>query len=139
MRRWIVTLGLALFVIEARPTGAQNVDVTVVAGMADAFLLRISRGEIDEAYDIFLTGSTIDAVQVAGLKEKTKSGLPLYGPSHGHDLVRQEAFGTSVIRLLYLLKCQQHPITWEFYFYKTNDRWIVSSLKFMDTFDLLVR
>jgi hypothetical protein len=106
--------------------------------MAEEFLSRIAKAEIDKAYEAFLEGSSIDAKQVELLRQKTKSGLPLYGTILGRELIREESFGTSVVRLVYLLKCEQHPITWEFYLYKPKDRWIVSSLKFLDTFDLLV-
>jgi hypothetical protein len=44
--------------------------------------------------------------------EKARAHRPWHydEPSHGYELVRQEVFGTSVIRLVRLLKCQQHPI-----------------------------
>jgi hypothetical protein len=71
------------------------------------------------------------------LKQQTQTGLPIYGKVLGYELIREEAFGDSVTRLVYLLKSEKHPTVWEFYFYKPESEWFLSNILFNDQFQLL--
>lgn len=73
------------------------------------------------------------------MKTQTKSGLPLYGAILGCDFVREEAFGKSVTRLVYILKSEKAPTVWQFYFYKPADKWFLGNVVFNDQFDALER
>jgi len=107
---------------------------------AESFLQMVQDGKIDEAYDMLFVGSSIpsskpQAVQM--LKTQTSSGLPLYGTVLGFDKVREELFGDSVVRLVYILKSEIAPTVWEFYFYKPKGKWFLANIIFNDQFKLL--
>jgi len=104
------------------------------------FLQMVQNGKINEAYDMLFLGSSIpsskpQAVQM--LKTQTSSGLPLYGSILGFEKVREEVFGASVIRLVYILKSEIAPTVWEFYFYKPKGTWFLANITFNDKFNLL--
>jgi hypothetical protein len=104
------------------------------------FLQMVQDGKINEAYDLLFLGSSIpsskpQAVQM--LKTQTSSGLPLYGSILGFEKVREESFGASVIRLVYILKSEIAPTVWEFYFYKPKGTWFLANIIFNDQFQLL--
>ena len=106
----------------------------------ESFFHMIQKGRIGEAYDMLFKGSRIPASKpqaVQLLKTQTASGLPLYGKILGFERIRDEKIGTSVIRLVYLLKSELAPTVWEFYFYKTKSNWFLASIKFNDQFQLL--
>lgn len=104
------------------------------------FFQMVQDGKINEAYDQLLKGSSIptskpQAVQL--LKTQTSSGLPLYGSIFGFEKVREESFGASVIRLVYILKSEIAPTVWEFYFYKPKLKWFLANITFNDQYQLL--
>jgi hypothetical protein len=74
---------------------------------------------------------------VALLKTQTQSGLPLYGKIIGYEFVKEESYGTSIDRLVYILKSDGGPTIWEFYFYKPADSWFLSNVVFNDQYTLL--
>ncbi len=113
---------------------------TTPRALAEAFLTAMQRGEISKAVDRLFEGSSIptDKPQAIGLlKKQAEIALPLYGKILGHELIREERFGTSLVRLVYILKTEKHLTVWEFYFYKPRSEWFVSNVNFNDQFTLL--
>lgn len=108
--------------------------------MAETFFQSIEKGDISGGYDRLFTGSSIpqDKPQAVTLiKQQTQSGLPLYGKILGHEFIKQEKFGTSIVRMIYVLRSEKSPTIWEFYFYKSKDAWILANILFNDEFGLL--
>jgi hypothetical protein len=108
--------------------------------MADDFLTTIEKGQVSQAYDNLLKGSSIlknkpDAV--AKLEKQTRAALRPYGKILGFDLIKDEKFGSSIVHLVYVLKSEKHFTSWEFYFYKPESEWLVSHVGFNDRFSLL--
>jgi hypothetical protein len=104
---------------------------------AEAFLDAVIKGNIDQGYDDLFKGSFIvqtKTQQIDYLKSQTKAGLPLYGSLLGFDFVTEVPFGSSVKRLVYILKTENHPLVWDFYFYCPKDTWFLSTVTFNDQF-----
>jgi len=72
------------------------------------------------------------------IKEQTQSTLADYGKILGYDLIREEKFGGSVLRLVYLVKSEVVPTVWQFFFYKPNSEWYLLGITFFDDADGLV-
>ena len=126
----LLVLPLSLFAAER----------TVPKEKADAFFTSIRKGDISGGYDRLLLGSSIpeDKPQaVTLLKTQTQTGLPLYGKVLGYELIKEEKFGSTVVRLLYILKSEKGPTTWELYFYKPKESWFLVNINFNDQFALL--
>ena len=104
------------------------------------FFKMVMAGQISEAYDQLFVGSQIPVQKpqaVDMLKRQTSSGLPLYGSIVGLEKIREERIGQSIIRLVYVLKLELAPTTWEFYFYKPKGNWFLANVIFNDQFQLL--
>ena len=104
------------------------------------FFQMIQNDKINEAYDMLLLGSSIASSKpkaVHILKTQTSGGLPLYGSVLGFEKILEESFGESVIRLVYILKSENLPTVWEFYFYKPKETWFLANIIFNDQFQLL--
>jgi len=54
-----------------------------------------------------------------------------------HEFVKEQKYGKSLVRLVYIMKSEQKPLTWEFYFYKANSDWEMVNFNFNDKYDLL--
>jgi hypothetical protein len=108
--------------------------------MAENFLALLQKGNIGTAYDQLFKGSTIavDRPQVVTqLMQQTQSGLASYGKVLGYEIVHEEQLSSSVVRLVYFLKSEKAPTTWEFYFYKPKSAWFIANVTFNDQFQFL--
>lgn len=105
----------------------------------ETFLSGLIKGEVDKSYDELLLNSPIASVpeKVELLKTQTQTGIRLYGELSAYEFVKKQEYGHSIVRLVYILKCERLPLTWEFYFYKAVSEWILVNISFSDEFDLL--
>lgn len=106
---------------------------------AEIFLAGIIEKEVDKSYDELFSNSLIasKAQMVRLQKENTLTILNMYGELLSYDFVKQQKYGDSVVRLVYVLKCEQVPVTWEFYFYKPVSDWTLVNIAFDTKYDLL--
>ena len=105
------------------------------AQLIEGFFELIQKGQVNQAYDLLFTGSSIpaskpQAVQV--LKTQTSSGLPLYGGVIGFEKIHEEKIGESIRRYVYVLKSELGPTAWEFYFYKPKTSWFLQFHTLLD-------
>lgn len=105
-----------------------------------SFFSDFSKGKSNEAIDGLYSSNP--AMQqklqaLAALKQQMAMVSGLYGPFIGVEMVHNEQLSPSLARLVYIAKHELHPISWEFYFYKPNDKWIISQAVFGDQFQNL--
>ena len=106
----------------------------------EKFFLLLQSGKVPEAYSQLSAGSQIAAQKpqaFALLTKQTADGLPMYGKIVGVELINEEKFGETIVRLVYVLKSEIAPTVWEFYFYKPKADWFLGKLLFNDEFNLL--
>ena len=101
---------------------------------ADAFLATLQRGQVGPAYSKLFAGSNIGAAQAQSIARATQATLAPLGRVIGYELVREESFGTSLARLVYLLKSERHVTVWQFYFYKPARNWFVAEVNLSEKF-----
>ena len=104
---------------------------------AEQFLSGLVSGDTEKAYDRLFAGSAMadQSTRVEAVKRQTAANLPLYGKPLGYELVMEKTFGTSAVRLLYILKTEKHPVVWEFFFYRPKDTWLLANVRFNDEFN----
>ena len=138
MKRVVPTLLLLLALALALPALA-HADGTP-KDQAEAFLRAVQAGQVKAAYDKLFDGTTIARAkpqQVTVILKQTQTMLEIYGRPLGFEMVNQEPFGQSLVRLVYLLKFESAPAEWEFYFYKPHDQWLLTNTQFDDGFSML--
>jgi hypothetical protein len=135
MRRSAVLLTAVILALPAHMAWAQE-----PRQMTQEFFDKTKAGKINEAFDGLFHGSGIPETKpqaVDVLKRQTTSGLPLYGNVLRSELIYEESFGTSIVRLVYVLVQERAPTVWQFYFFKPRDRWILGNVTFNDQFQFL--
>lgn len=113
-------------------------DETTPRQRVEQFFATLTTGDINKAYDQLFAGSAVSAdfaTRLDALKRQTTANLPMYGKPLGNELVLEKSFGTSVIRLLYVLKMEKHPVVWEFFFYRPKDKWYIANVNLNDEFN----
>lgn len=107
---------------------------------AEKFLETVVAGQVDQAYDDLFKDSPILKLKPQDIditKQQTNMLISLYGKKLGFEFIKKETFGNSVIRLIYIIKTENIPITFEIYFYKPHSKWLPASVNFEDTFAVL--
>lgn len=133
MRYWF----LFFFVF---PLSVGAADSASPKDMTEAFFSSIKKGDISGAYDRLFIGSSIPQNKpqaVTLLKQQTSGGLPFYGKIVSYEVLKDEKYGKSIERFVYVLKSEKAPTIWEFYFYKPKDLWFLAYVVFNDQFSLL--
>lgn len=98
------------------------------SNMAEDFLDKLVEGNAEGAYDTLFGGLSVlptNKDSIDELKQKTVEAMTRAGRSLGHEFVRKEVYGRSIVRLLYVQKFEYFALVWEFYFYRPKDRWTV--------------
>ncbi|GEM_PF-5604994 len=122
------------------PANLFAVGVPSYQAQVEQFLQTIVDGRVDEAYDGLFKDSSLlklkpQAIEIT--KQQTNMLVSLYGKKLGFEFIKKQTFGNSVIRLIYIIKTENIPITFEIYFYKPTSKWLPASVNFEDTFSLL--
>ncbi len=127
-----VFLGLVL-------CGAADPEKADYQKRAETFLADIVKKEVDKAHEELFSNSIIKSLlhTVKLQKENTWTLFNMYGEPTGYELVKQQKCGDSVVRLVYILKFEQVPVIFEFYFYKPVSDWTLVKIKFETKYDLL--
>ncbi len=104
---------------------------------AEQFFVTLTHGDTNKAYDQLFAESSADpnSTQMEALKRQTAENLPRYGKVLGHEVVSEKTFGASVMRLVYILKIEKHPVVWEFFFYRPQGKWFISNVRLNDEFN----
>jgi len=136
MKTAIFAAILILVFVSASP--AQDKSPKIVT---EEFFRLLMQNKMPEAYNQLFVGSPVPKLRPEEtdiIKEHTQSTLADYGKILGYDLIREEKFGGSVLRLVYLLKSEVVPTIWEFFFYKPNSEWYLLGVTFSEDADALV-
>ena len=90
----------------------------------EPFFERLSKNDIDGAYDALLKGTKIadSAADVSLLKTKTREAIKTFGPIAGGEFIEAKAVGAHLTRMIYLSLGRDFPMRWRFYFYEAQGR-----------------
>jgi len=105
----------------------------------DKFLAGITKGEIEKSYDALFANTVIESKKqaVQALKGHTRTLINLHGKPKYSELIKQQNYGDSIVRLVYILKCENVPLIYEFYFYKATLDWKLVNVGVADELALL--
>ena len=131
MRLWITA---AVFCLTLVGGAEAQQPKTTPRGIVESFLGLIGKGQVEPGFQALLAGSPITAqpAQVQNLKNQTQSAMSLYGKSLGYELYKEEKFGESLVRLVYIQRLEHHPLVWRFWVYRGSVDWQVNSVVFND-------
>jgi len=128
----LLLIVLSVFVKAGEPLSPEDITNT--------FFTTLIKGDISGSYEFLFRGSSIpiDKPQaVVLLKQQTQNALSLYGKILGYEFIKEEKFGSAIVRRLYVLKSEKGPIIWEFHFYKPKESWFLINVAFNDEYNLL--
>lgn len=107
----------------------------------NTFLVSIPKDELDEQFDLLIERSPLrkDYKKLTQLKDSIQRETARYGSFREVEALKLELHGQSLARGVYLYKCQDFPLVFDFTFYRASpgDEWGLIALKFHLDYDTL--
>lgn len=104
------------------------------------FFIDLSTGKVNEAIDNLYSSNPLmnqKIQQLTLLKQQVGMISTLFGKHIGVEEYSNELVTPSIKKIVKVEKFENHPVVWEFFFYKPNDKWIISKGTFNDQFGSL--
>ena len=104
------------------------------------FFKDLSTGKVNEAIDNLYYSNPLmyqKIQQLTLLKQQVGMISTLFGKHIGVEEYSNELVTPSIKKIVKVEKFENHPVVWEFFFYKPNDKWIISKGTFNDQFGSL--
>jgi len=104
--------------------------VEELGSICDQVASDLSKGDIDGAFATLSKHCPLPEAEIAKAKEATiqqlKSANPRFGDPVGYERITSRIIGKSVMKFVYIVKCENHLLRWRFFFYKPKDKWILN-------------
>lgn len=141
MNRSLMVCGL-LLTLCVGVSGAEEpaAQTLVPVDHATSFFEILLSDEWQEAPAKLLAGSGIiqsDPEAANKILEQVTQRHEILGAPLGYELITNDEIGTSVVRLLFVLKFESKPVAWEFYYYKASDTWELANLSVLPDFRVI--
>ena len=108
--------------------------------IVETYLKGLVAGEGATAFDSLMSHSRVDELkprEIALAKGQIQQGMSLYGKPSGFETVARKAYGSSVVRLIYITKHADLALVWNFHFYRAADDWQLLNFDFNDQLEKL--
>lgn len=119
--------------LSATTLGKDEIEVRAVA---DDIVSHFANGEVSDAFSLMRQHSPLPEQDIQAAEDTTVQQLkmlsPRFGRIVGHEFIRSETAGESLIRLIYIVKHEKHILRWRFIFYRPNDKWLLNNFKWDD-------
>ena len=99
-----------------------------------AFFKKLETGAIEDGYKTLFEGSLISKEKpqaIQAMVTQTSAAFAIYGKILGWERVEEKVFGQSLKKITYLMNTK-YPVAWEFYFWKSEGRWSVVNVRFVE-------
>lgn len=118
-----------------------SMDDTVATN--DRMMKAIVAGDVRGALESSLPHAAVTAEQVEALIVQIEEQAPVrsqrYGLSIDYELLRNDMIGDSLIRTVFLHRFDRHAVAWQFVWYRGDDGWVLSNMRYADDLDALFR
>ena len=111
--------------------------------LSDKFISFIEKGEFEKALAVVSPYWPIPKHEIESMAYQISSQMPNIVKRYGNPIsvshVKNMVINDSFYKRIYLQKLTNHALVWYVTFYKPNDKWVVSHVKFDDKIDSLYR
>lgn len=104
----------------------------------DDFFSHYEKNEIEEAFDgLYATNKWIDSQSdnIKGLKSEIKSMQSMVGEYLGKKKIGEKIYEDFLAHFTYAVLYQRQPVTMDFTFYNSGDKWMIYNYSFDSNMD----
>lgn len=137
----LIALFCALVLIAPSLAHAEGLTAlpAIQEAMVTRFFKELQTGAATKAYADLVTEeiSQKKPQEMQYLVQQTNSAMSIYGKINGWEFMSAKALSPSYIQAYYLVRMPTAPIFFKFDFYKTDTKWTVIRVFFMDDYSKL--
>ena len=125
-----------LVLLNTEVSSATLSDKDEAKNLAASVMLKINEGKLLNGFELIKPYIMFSEKKFNEIRTEIIKQEPIikkyYGETLGFELIKTTEIGESLMLLEYIQKYEKHLAYWQFYFYRPNDRWVLSVLKFDD-------
>lgn len=125
---------LTPIVTPPQETFLENIDV--VRSHAAGVLKLASDGDLPGAFALMSANTLVPQAEMDEAEALTVKQLaqvaPRFGRTIGYEVVGERMVGDSLVRISGIVKHENIPVRWMFYYYKPQDKWILFKFNWDD-------
>lgn len=131
-------IAAAVFLFAAAASAETVADENAAKELTDKIMTNVGTGDLGAAFNrmkpyVPISPTEIDNAAVKSKALRAQYG-ERYGKSEGFEFVDSKKVGNSLLRLRYIEKTENHALPWIFYFYKTQEGWVLNSFDWNDIY-----
>jgi hypothetical protein len=132
----IVALCMAMLLFSPAGVAAELPNPDAAVALVDRIMAKVAAGDLRGGMEIAKPYTIVPVAEfdaaIGQAEMQTPVFLSRFGKSIGHELIRNDAVGQSLIQIVELQKFQKHAMVWRFIFYRGEGGWVLNSFKYAD-------
>jgi len=105
-------------------------DISELRKICEEIMAKVGQSDMDSAFTIMKKYTILPEKEMDNVLQSTKTQLSLvknrFGEFIGYEFIKEEAISGSMIRFIYIAKCENHALPWTFIFYRAKDKWTLN-------------
>jgi hypothetical protein len=138
MKALLVLLALVVSTVSSADTLK---DKDEAKELAHSVMVLIGKGKTVEGLTLTKPYLIIPSHEFEGVLSSLKMQQPImdqrFGKTIGMELSHIKEVGDSLMLISYIQKFEKHVMSWRFYFYKPNNRWVLNTFRTDDNIALM--
>jgi hypothetical protein len=127
-----ITLALAPWLASAQAVATPG----ELRKLTDQLMERVGKGDLAGGFKMMKSRTVIPAAEFDSMVGQAELQMPVinqrFGKSIGHEFLREDKVGDSLIRYTYLHRLENHAMRWTFYSYRGKNGWTINAFRFDD-------
>ena len=105
-----------------------------VRKFSDAVMTLVGNGKYEDAWKRMRLATIIPSAEfdafAAQFASQAPAVTPRYGKVVGHEYIRDQQVGTSLLRFQYIVKYERAAMRWNLIYYRSANGWVLTDFKF---------
>jgi hypothetical protein len=103
---------------------------------ADSVMAKVGSGDLVGAFALMkpyasMPGAEFDATALNSRAQRDMASTR-FGAAAGYEFIGESKVGQSLLRFTYIEKTERHALSWQFYFYRSPDGWLLNGFLWHD-------
>ena len=122
------------FLMTSHAMGASLISADDVRNFADGVMGSIAADNLGGTFKQIREYALVSEAEISAMEAQINVQFPrfigLYGKPSGFEFIDMKTAGSSLLEIVYIAKYEKHAMPWRFYFYKTNNGWMLNTFRF---------
>lgn len=102
----------------------------------DSVMKNVASGDLQSAFKtmqpfVIISENEFQSAALASKTQREQFGNR-FGKTIGAEFIAQQKVGDSLIRIVFIEKTEKHALPWYFYFYKSQNGWVLNTFSWND-------